>query len=569
MARGSLYYLLLIVVIALAGAFGLSAPAAAQTALVGTQIDLCVKPAHPADTANRLFGAERQFDCITPQTKFGRGDYWVLAPHIAAKFRQNGQISVRFPSVWQERVTLYARYAGKIAQIARLDSKAAAAKLQLGAIIEVPLAPDNGPPLELLWHVEGSQNLRGIVVRAWLATLAQSIHSNLLLAAVYGAFAGLCLALLIYNLSLWLAMRHHFQLAYCAMVAALLVYASSSSGAVAWLWPGITDNGRLRISYFSLAMAAASAIIFARTFFESRVFAGLLGRASVWLSAWLVVVGASTAILAPWQFNVLDPLYSTAFLALVGIVPVILWRAAQERSNYLWVFAIAWAAPVLFAGLRVANNMHLIAWSFWLDNSTILSMAAEALLSSLAIVYRVRLLSIERDDARVQEIAARALADLDPLTGLLNRRSLLSQAIGAAGDKTLLLIDIDHFRQVNETIGHDGGDEVLRIVARVLRNCAPPDALVSRIGGEEFAIIASDNCGPVHDRVATRLRAERMPFDLVVTASIGVCHGPMQTEGDWKMLYRRADQALYQAKADGRDRVRHAKPASVPLPVAA
>ena len=214
----------------------------------------------------------------------------------------------------------------------------------------------------------------------------------------------------------------------------------------------------------------------------------------------------------------------------------------------------------MFAGIRIANNLDLVPWSFWIDNSTILSMAAEALLSSLAIAYRIRLLSLERDEARAQEIAALLLADTDPLTGLLNRRAFLRQAIGREGEQTLLVIDIDHFKNVNDTIGHDGGDEVLRVVARTLRAAVPAGGLLARIGGEEFAIISSlDTIGePVDEAEAIlgRFRASRMPFDLSVTASIGVCRGPLARETDWKALYRGADQALFEAKAAGRDRAR-------------
>src|SRR3546814_15577743 len=111
------------------------------------------------------------------------------------------------------------------------------------------------------------------------------------------------------------------------------------------------------------------------------------------------------------------------------------------------------------------------------------------MLSSVAIAYRIRLLSRERDTAIRQEVAARALADTDPLTGLLNRRAFLREAIGRAGDQTLLLADLDHFKHVNDTIGHDGGDEVLCRFARVLRTSVPEGTLVARLGGQEFAII--------------------------------------------------------------------------------
>jgi diguanylate cyclase (GGDEF)-like protein len=251
-----------------------------------------------------------------------------------------------------------------------------------------------------------------------------------------------------------------------------------------------------------------------------------------------------------------DRLFALGFVLLIASIIPILYRAWRQGSHFLWLFVIAWAAPISLAMARTAYNLNLLSYSFWLDNSTIVSMAIEALLSSLAIAYRILLLSRERDAAREQEIAARLLADTDPLTGLLNRRAFLSRAIGRAGNQSLLLIDIDNFKRVNDTIGHDGGDEVLRVVARILRATTNPEALVARIGGEEFAVVTSSDRPIEPETILAGFRSGRMPFDLAVTASIGMCSGPLTRETDWKTLYRSADRALYEAKAAGRDRVR-------------
>jgi len=299
-----------------------------------------------------------------------------------------------------------------------------------------------------------------------------------------------------------------------------------------------------------------AAMAFARTFFEPRVFAGWLAKASNMVFVAMTATVLMLVTLAPWQIALFDYFFTLAFLAQLGIVLPILWRGWRTRSNYLWMFAIAWAAPIIFACFRVANALNIVGWSFWLDNSTILTMTVEALFSSLAIAYRIRLLSNERDEARAREIAARLLADTDPLTGLLNRRAFLRHAIGREGDQTLMLADIDHFKRVNETIGHDGGDEVLRVFARTLRQAVPAGTLVARIGGEEFAIVAPAAIGVEPEGILALLRAGRMPFDLRVTASIGTCTGPLMKEADWKALYRGADRALFEAKADGRDRAR-------------
>jgi diguanylate cyclase (GGDEF)-like protein len=117
-----------------------------------------------------------------------------------------------------------------------------------------------------------------------------------------------------------------------------------------------------------------------------------------------------------------------------------------------------------------------------------------------------------------------------------------------------MLADIDHFKRINDTLGHDDGDEVLRIFARTLGAAVGPDMLVARIGGEEFALLADAERAPDPETLLARLRTTGYPSGLTVTASLGLCTGPIADESDWRRLYREADEALFAAKHAGRDR---------------
>ncbi len=518
---------------------------------------LCIAPVRAADTAAAMFTRSDRFDCDTPHHQFGAGDFWAVTATTGFVQPSDHIRSVaRFASLWQDRVTLYALYADGRILAFPFDGVGASRHLRVGAIIEQDLPERAVPVVRLLWRVDGAVNLRGIVNGAVLETPHSAITNDILAAAIYAGFAGLCFALLVYNLALWVTMRHRFQLAYCAMIVSLLVYAVSSSGFFAYVFPDVANNHRIRVNYAMLSVCGASALLFARHFFEARVFDGWLARASTVVVALLLGTGAAFVILAPWHIALLDMVFSAAFVVEIAIVPPILWRAWRRRSDYLWVFAIGWAMPVVFACLRTANSFHLIGPSFWLDNSTLIAMSMEALLSSAAIAYRIHLLYRERDDSRLREMAAQLLADTDPLTGLLNRRSFLNAIGTCTGERRLMIADIDHFKRINETIGHDGGDDVLRAVATALRAVCPADALIARIGGEEFAIVVPAAAPVTPNAVLESLRREPMPYDLSVTASIGHCTGVLGSESDWKRMYRCADKALFDAKAAGRDRVR-------------
>jgi diguanylate cyclase len=162
------------------------------------------------------------------------------------------------------------------------------------------------------------------------------------------------------------------------------------------------------------------------------------------------------------------------------------------------------------------------------------------------------------------------LSSRDPLTGLSNRRQFeLALAgeidrVARAGEAALvLMIDIDHFKKVNDTHGHSAGDLVLKGVAQALRDCIRPMDTLSRHGGEEFAMILP-NCPPSFGwTVAERVRAkvEDRAIDIGigqqvhVTVSIGGAFAPQWVRSSATLWMERADQFLYRAKAEGRNRV--------------
>lgn len=530
----------------------------------GRGVPICFARAAPAaprpsDIAARL-ASPQGFDCHTRQRRLGSGDFWVRSGSLPA-FAGTTPAFVRSASLWQQEATLAILYADGAIVTRRIDGVDAARSIALGAVFQQPIPVRGVRATRLLWHVRGAGNMRGIVVDVRIATLKQSIAADFIRGMLYSAFAGLSLALLMYNLSLWVVLRHRFQLAYSAMVVAMVAYAFTSSGAFSWLWPELGNNARIRLNYASLAVTTIAAIGFARHYFEPRVFNPFLRRTAWGVAAAIAISSTLVVVLSPWQARLLDRAVTLSFLAVLGFAVMLLARAWRVRSSYLWLFAITWAAPLALASVRVASGLALAPSNALLDSSTLMAMATESLLSSIAIVYRIRLLLVERDEARARETAARLLADSDPLTGLMNRRSFLREAIGR-GERMLLVIDIDHFRSVNDTLGHDGGDEVLRRVSRVLRDVAPEGALVARLGGEEFAILCTADEPLDAEELLTAVRAAHMPFDLTVTVSLGSAIGPMEEETHWTRLYRRADEALYAAKRAGRDRARRAK--SVP-----
>ncbi|WP_455843025.1 GGDEF domain-containing protein [Lelliottia jeotgali] len=153
-------------------------------------------------------------------------------------------------------------------------------------------------------------------------------------------------------------------------------------------------------------------------------------------------------------------------------------------------------------------------------------------------------------------------AQTDPLTGLGNRRSLefklsLLEAEGRAF--SVIVLDIDHFKRINDGHGHDVGDQVLQRLAAIMRGCCREGDLLCRTGGEEFLMLLPGASEAVATAVAQRLRVMVQDTAIepvgAVTISLGVAHWQAEQEREPGAALSQADSALYRAKREGRNRV--------------
>jgi diguanylate cyclase (GGDEF)-like protein len=165
----------------------------------------------------------------------------------------------------------------------------------------------------------------------------------------------------------------------------------------------------------------------------------------------------------------------------------------------------------------------------------------------------------------VHRLDLRRIAQTDSLTGLLNRRAFedilrreLLRNNRAGGSLGIMLIDLDYFKQVNDSMGHFAGDDVLRRIAMVLRDGTRPSDVLARYGGEEFVVMLRNVGIEEAKSAAERIRHQianlsGLPGSVTLTASIGVAVSqPKETATE--VLFR-SDEALYRSKREGRNQV--------------
>lgn len=247
---------------------------------------------------------------------------------------------------------------------------------------------------------------------------------------------------------------------------------------------------------------------------------------------------------------------------IVAMLCIALYWAIRDRRKRMWLARALLLSGLALEALAIAFRTTLVALGdhralLMMQNDTVANVTflAAATLGLILATLGMLLTAMDGVNRRL-----RFALDVDALTRLASRHAFFDTArrLPADARRALLMVDADHFKQVNDRHGHAGGDAVLRQLGAVFRETLPPGSLAARLGGEEFAVLLPPGESEAAMRHAEALRAavaSRPAIGdhgeaLAVTVSIGVAVG----SGGIDTLMRDADAALYRAKAEGRNR---------------
>lgn len=388
--------------------------------------------------------------------------------------------------------------------------------------------------------------------------LARGVRHALMISLACGALTALALA----TAAMWLVLSDRLFILYAGMTGLQALYLAYFSGE-GFRWPWLAAGSAL-VPYawnVPLALSGAMASLFAREIADLRHTSPRIYSAFGWLAAAFAVLAVANFGRLVGLGPLVAGIGNLMFLGtgvFVLVIAFLAWRRGNRAAGW---FLFAW---VLLEAFAIVTSARLLVTGAARDEALFYyglpgSMVASAILTSLGVADRLR-------QQRHALGEAERRAKTDPLTGVLNRRSLLEQLEAACRDArvnrhpvAVLFLDLDYFKSINDSYGHAAGDVCLAAIIRPIQAELRQSDIIGRYGGEEFVVALSgaDTAAAqlIAERIRLRVAAQRLEVNgapIQVTCSIGVASSdPLGVWGE--ALIAQADAAVYAAKRLGRN----------------
>jgi len=400
-------------------------------------------------------------------------------------------------------------------------------------------------------------------------TMTVSADHARMIALSFGALMAMSVAALL----IWFVLSDRLLLLYATLFALQALYVAYLSGQ-GFEWP-VLSLALPAIGYtwnIAAAFSGAVACLFVREIAELQRFSPRVYALFGWFALTFVVLAFANFADVVGLGGIVAAIGNIVFAVSAVTTLVVAFLAWRRNNRAAGWFLVAWG---LLEALTFVTAVHLLFSRDDGESATLLyyglpaSMVAAAVLIALGVADRLR-------DQRLALTDAERRAQSDALTGVLNRRSLLERLDSACLRArarglpiALLFIDLDHFKQINDSHGHPAGDACLKAIIGPIQAELRQSDVIGRYGGEEFVVILSSAdaaaAQPIAERIRQRVADSSVPgfgAPIHLTCSIGIATSDML--GVWgEHLIARADEAVYAAKRCGRNCVQIAAPTPI------
>ena len=527
----------------------------------------------------------------TPNFGFTRSTYWFrFRLHNRSALEHRWLLEIQYPVLDEIDVYQIApdgavsmQHSGDLFPFSQRAVK------QRSFLFNVPLT--QGDEREFLIRIKTESSMQ-VPLALWStqAFLEKNHDEQYILGVYYGAL----LAMLLYNLLIFASIRDINYLYYSIYITGYILFQLSLNGlAFEYLWPELPWWASRTVPFF-VASGMASIVQFTRSFLQLKTNMPRLDDVFKFFLVFFLLVAVGSLFLN-YQWMLKIGTIATLIVSLcIFFAGFMCWRMRFKPATF---FMLAWTALLLGMAAYIFKTYGLLPKIFLTEYGIQIGSFLEVFLLSFALAYRFRLLKDENEhiqheaaetlehrvEERTEELnlaldelskaneRLKELSNLDVLTGVKNRtffnakyehewKSALREKYSVA----MLLIDIDHFKQINDTFGHLYGDEVLKQAAQTIqKNLKRPMDDVARYGGEEFAIILprtdEEGAANLAEKIRAQIESLKIHFEnktVPITASIGVSALTPKESDDPEFLISSSDSALYEAKNGGRNQVR-------------
>lgn len=372
---------------------------------------------------------------------------------------------------------------------------------------------------------------------------------------IYGILA----SMILYHLVLFFSLKLRYYGFYVLYVSSFLLMNASYNSYT--FEPFFAEQPAIQnwMQSSTIFLFSICGLLFARSFLNLKKYLPNAQQATDTLIGLFIVTMIGSAYFGYHYHVILAISMSILFSIFVFSIALITWLKGNQSARF---FLLGTTAGLIGTSITALTVMSLIPYSYMGYHAIDFGMVIDSILLSFALVDKVK-------NSEKNTLRAETLAKTDELTGLLNRRAYneiyeLDQTQNKKLSKTNLstmMIDIDHFKKVNDNFGHKAGDIVLQRVAHLIHSLVKTTDHVFRMGGEEFLILMPDTDSSLANHIAERIRHSIENLNIVIdnntiniTVSIGISENLSQENGI-QLSEVNADKALYQAKQTGRNKV--------------